>query len=220
MDVYAIIEHISSFSVLVPFFLCIYRYRWLSISYKPLAAFLLFGFITDRLYFAVIPDLEIANLVINCWGLLEFFLLAGYFFFQSTNKKIRTVITLIFTFYLIFSIYKYHATLYLADDSVAPLEAALVILYSILFLIKLLLDDKILFPMRNSFFWINTGLLIYFSGSILIFLGNNYLETSYSNDPAIVKLIWGLHHSAGILCNFLITLGIWQSKFNLTGSYL
>ena len=62
----------------------------------------------------------------------------------------------------------------------------------------------------SYFFWINTGILLYFSGSLLIITFDNYILTYYPKNHSI---IWSTVHSFfNITYNILLSIGIWKTR--------
>jgi len=55
-------------------------------------------------------------------------------------------------------------------------------------------------------FWINTGLLIYLSGSLLLFLSADYIIRVLRDDFALFLTV---HNFLGVLANGLFLYGIW-----------
>jgi hypothetical protein len=74
-----------------------------------------------------------------------------------------------------------------------------------------------LFIMRNTitddlvnetFFWINCGILIYFSGNILLFLLGKFLTVQQTFE------LWGpIHNILNIVFNILVSIGFLKSKY-------
>ncbi|NII27008.1 hypothetical protein HB364_18095 [Pseudoflavitalea sp. X16] len=90
------------------------------------------------------------------------------------------------------------------------IEAVIMIACAIAFFYKMLSEARIHKPERSPYFWINTGLLIYFSGSLLLFTLSNYIR-----GPEYKQLrmdIWTLHAFFNILLYTFITIGLWKQR--------
>lgn len=71
----------------------------------------------------------------------------------------------------------------------------------------LLIEDKLI---NSPVFWINTAILLYFSGNLFMFSFNNYLTQA---DPAKRYILWGTIHSFfNIMFNLFIAIGFWKTK--------
>lgn len=95
------------------------------------------------------------------------------------------------------------------DNFSASIEAVILSIYSLvsfLFVMRKLLFENIL---SAPFFWINSGVLFYFSGGLLVFAFSNYfLATELSNHSAL----WSIPQLLNILYNILISIGFWKAR--------
>ena len=90
------------------------------------------------------------------------------------------------------------------------LEAMIIIVCAIMYFLKLLSETKLKSPARSPYFWINTGFLIYFSGSLVLFTLSNYIR-----GPQYKQLrldIWTLHAFFSIVLYALIAVGLWKHR--------
>lgn len=85
------------------------------------------------------------------------------------------------------------------------LESIMLIFFSLTFFYKTLKELKIKKLEREPVFWINSGVLIYFSGSLLIFIVSNYFFTS----DDILFVAWGIHAILNIVNNLLYGIALW-----------
>ncbi len=90
------------------------------------------------------------------------------------------------------------------------LEAMIIIICAIMYYMKLLSESKLKSPARSPYFWINTGFLIYFSGSLVLFTLSNYIR-----GPQYRQLrldVWTLHAFFAIVLYALISVGLWKHR--------
>lgn len=90
------------------------------------------------------------------------------------------------------------------------IEAVIIIACAVLYFYKMLSEAKLKAPARSPYFWINTGFLIYFSGSLVLFTLSNYIR-----GPQYRQLrldIWTMHAFFAILLYVLIGIGLWKQK--------
>lgn len=78
---------------------------------------------------------------------------------------------------------------------------------SILFFYVLLKDLPTQSILQLPMFWINSGVMIYFSGSLTLFILSDYLVNTLHND---LMLYWTFHNFLGIIKNILFIIGIWM----------
>lgn len=91
-------------------------------------------------------------------------------------------------------------------------ECILVIAYVSIYFYKLAKELKTSNLMKEPLFWFSVGLLLYFSGSIFIFIFSNYLLT-YSNEFAL--MFWGVHGGFLILLHLFNAIAIWVGSKKL-----
>ncbi len=61
-------------------------------------------------------------------------------------------------------------------------------------------------PWENPFFWINSGILLFFSGGFFIFIFSDYRDTT-----RMINL-WDIHNIIHIIYNILIIIGFWKAR--------
>lgn len=106
---------------------------------------------------------------------ISIFSLYYYFLFEKLFFK-RLVLGL-FVVYIIFSVFD---TIYYEPFSTYPsnigfVYSLMVILYSLLFFFEIYEKGEVLYIERHPHFWINSALLIYYSGTLILGLFINYL---------------------------------------------
>lgn len=75
------------------------------------------------------------------------------------------------------------------------------------YVLKNLVFDNLL---GSSIFWINTAILIYFSGNFFLFIFSDYLLLE---SEQIYNFVWSLVHSLfNIIYNLLLAIGFWKTK--------
>lgn len=82
-------------------------------------------------------------------------------------------------------------------------ELAILIFFSVLYFFDLLskLENKNV--LKQSSFWINTGVLLYASGNFFLFLFSNYLLTE---SPALLYALYSIHSFLNIVFNAILAL--------------
>ena len=88
-------------------------------------------------------------------------------------------------------------------------EALILLLFSLLYIYKVNLDDEIASPLSLPEFWVVTGITIYTTVNFLIFLFFDYLITAFE-EYAID--IWNVHNVTNIILCLFISIGFIKSK--------
>lgn len=87
------------------------------------------------------------------------------------------------------------------------IEALGIIMLALLFFHRILMEMKILNLEKDPLFWVNTGLLLYFSGGSLLFsLSNMMLRL----DAVKTIYLWGVHGMFYLVLYLLISVAFWK----------
>ena len=143
---------------------------------------------------------------------LGFILLAWFYqvVLQSLINKIIIVVVAVFflCFSIINSIFFEHPFVF--NSNALTAESILLIIFSI-FTFIVLLNQQLpsVTPTKNqSLGWINSGILIYFSSTLLLFYFSNYVMRHYS--VAASANTWMYHAFASIVMYFCFITGLWK----------
>jgi hypothetical protein len=87
------------------------------------------------------------------------------------------------------------------------LSAIILIVYSLMYCLDLLITS----PLRkdsasDGLIWINSGILYYFSFSLILFLTMDYIVNELK--PEVARLIWSYNNVNNIIKNICITIGL------------
>lgn len=151
------------------------------------------------------------NLSINNWWianiflLIQIFLLYKYFSATYPNKVFRITAYLFLLFALINFIFIQGPFSFNSFSDYAG--AIILLLYSLYSLYRLLKD----LPVENIYqlplLWISFGVLVYYAGTLFLFLFNNYMLTYYlKTHPSV----WILHNILNVIKNLLFAVALWQ----------
>ncbi len=86
-----------------------------------------------------------------------------------------------------------------------PLASLILISLGLAFLYKTLSELKIRSLEREPLFWITVGVLLYFSGNLIIFISTNYVKIS---NQALLTL-WSVHAIFNIILNTTYAIALW-----------
>ena len=88
------------------------------------------------------------------------------------------------------------------------LESIIMIALSLLAFNKILVELDTRYPTKQPVFWVNTGVLFYFSGNLVVFVLSNYI----SNNNPLLLVAWGIHAILMAILNSFIAVGLWQTR--------
>ena len=176
----------------------------------PLFLYVSVSFVTEIINF-VLTKSNINNMIVfHFFTIIEFILISIFYllFFKKYLKPVYLLIPIPVFVILAFFDYKINS-FNTMDDFTASIGAILLSLYalfSFFFMMRKLIFENIL---TEPFFWINSGVLFYFSGNLLVFAFYNYICTyqrSYS------EAVWAIPQFLTIFFNILISIGFWKAK--------
>ena len=176
----------------------------------PLFLIVVVSLITDVINYILINS-HINNLyVFHIFTFIEFTLIC-FFYKIFFSKYFNSVYLLLFIpGFLIVALIDYKINGLRSMDnfssSVESILLSLFALFSFFFVMQKMIFENIL---STPFFWINSGILLYFSGNLLYFTFSNYLHTTESSNHLAV---WMISSFLNIFYNILISIGFWKAK--------
>nr|WP_319502094.1 hypothetical protein [uncultured Draconibacterium sp.] len=204
-------------SILIPFFIGIYRYKHLDKSLRLFLYFVVYGTVTEIVsrivirYGLIIYNGETNTLPITHLYLLAEFLILGLFYSHILKDILqkRVIITLV----VLFVVYCIINTLFLQSIftyAAFPhaLSKILLVGFSILFFYKVMIDASIPNLWKEPLVYINLAVLIYYSGSLFYSLLFNVI-LDYSREFAKVTNYY--FAALNTLFYILVAIGFWKS---------
>lgn len=160
-----------------------------------LVSSIIFDFLNEnvRNWFNVDTNYHVNNL----WTIIEFLILAFFYLKISEFRKYK-VLQIIFgiVFIILASIvFIYFKSIY-EFDNINKLYSALYFSISSIILYYLFLKDVRVHLLKSSLFWQNTGIFIYFTGNIMVFLTIDYM---FSSDFSFTITGWTIHNVLSIV---------------------
>jgi hypothetical protein len=187
------------------FIFCIPFVRNIKSYFIPLLLLVTAGCIADTCNFFFTLDEMINLFVFRAYTLIEFTLLVVFYFlfYREYFKAYPLLFVPLPMFYLVcFLDYRLNgADSY--DNLSLSFEAVLISIYA-LFSFWMLMKTRIFKDLSAlPFFYINSGILLYFLGNFLFFVFSNLV---FESAP-----LWDIHSLLSILFNFLIVTAFWKS---------
>lgn len=157
----------------------------------------------------IVSDYALSNIpILHLYTVFEFTLLyLFYLFFYKQYFKVNALYLLLPIFILVTYIDYKKNGLNEMDSFSVTVESSIFILCSLLsffYIMRKLIFENII---ENPFFWMNSGILIYFSGNILLFIFSNTLDqTNY-------YFFWSTIHSLlNVIYNTVVCMAFWKSR--------
>ncbi len=131
--------------------------------------------------------------VLNIYSITEFFIL-WKLYQHNLNKfignKIFYIVLGIFYLFCILNMAFYQGLFSDYNSNTVTLESLIFIVFAQIYFYKILTELNVENLFTEPMFWINIGVLIYFSSDIFIFIFSNYLM-KYSQ--SLNSQMWGIH---------------------------
>ncbi|RAJ29247.1 hypothetical protein [Pedobacter cryoconitis] len=157
----------------------------------------------------LLADHEINNLpVLHVFTILEFLLLSYFYLSVLREKAAGRIIKYLLVIFPVFCIvnFLFFQSIYQFNTYARPVEALIIMGCSLAYFAQT--NDADTRWSFNPLNWINTGILLYFSGALFIFSFSNLTVKQMSEKYyAINILMWNIHATLLLLMYLLIAFG-------------
>jgi hypothetical protein len=180
-------------SILIPLVFAILNYRFLDQSLKTIFWFLIFSGLANLVALYLATHQKNNLFVIHIYTVFEFAFISWYYKLQLKGiyNKIIPILIFAFTVLCVLNVlFIQKSTLF--NTYTRSLGAIIIIGYCIISFNKQSLLDHDYSWGAISFNWINTGLLIYYTGCFFTFVFSNYLLSSSS---LLNLIIWNIDNT-------------------------
>jgi len=212
---------ISSLVVFLPLIIIILRKKYLTKELKILFLYVIasIGFEIFSITWAKI--LHIPNhFILNTFALTEGILISSIFQEAFINKKLKKNTFILIIIYTLVSIYLFIMPngFFKFNSIVNALSCLLIIVWVFVYFYQLLQTLQVIKLYTLPLFWISVGCLLYFSGTLFIFL---YSDTIlFQKEPILYYQLWNIYYVLLFVFRVLLAIGLWFSKtaFQLSNS--
>lgn len=209
-----LLAKISMFATLLPASIALYNRRHADWSQRMIFKLVLLALATELLAYLTVfiadyLGIAIRNnlFLVHISTVISFILISQIYRRELTTLVARKNFNLLiigFTVYAVLnSIFVEPITQF--NDIARTVSGLFIISFTLLYFYKLLQELKVQRLEKEPMFWLSTGLLLYFSASLFIFLFGNYIRPS-------VKLsftFWGIHAIVNILLCVFYAIALW-----------
>jgi len=196
--------------IIIPFIVGIINFRKLNIGHRWLLAFVGYGVaneISSTLLLYLGGPLTMAQRYL--YNFITFLLLGmlyDYFLKDFFRKRWILIVVLVYEIFYIIN------ALFIQDINEYPalansLGAIIIVLFAILYFYKIMNEARILKLSSEPMVWINTSILIYYSGILFFYVLFNLM---YKHSPEFGKLTFVYFNIQNTLLYILIAIGFWK----------
>ena len=136
------------------------------------------------------------------YGLVEALIL--FLFYYRVLKTKRWVLILAITFVVFYILNSLYFEVGIFNTIGRSVECLAIIFLALWLFYQFFRQEEDIFIERSPLFWINVGLLIYFSGAFFTFVFSKYILTD--------QPLWILHNVFNVLKNVFLAIGLWKVK--------
>lgn len=212
----ATISEIAQLSLALPILVMLFRFKRFTKLFWTLAVLLLVALIISYSAYILYQNRTNNMYLLHIYTVLEY-ALWSIFYYQLFEKKVaKKIIVSMLLLFVIFSITNtiYWQSLEMFNSYSRSVESAFLLCFAIAWFYKVFVDSKIIKLESHPVFWINSGVLVYFSGSFLLFITNNFL-VHISRQQFFEA--WALHGLFLIIHYLFIAIGIWLITYKKQG---
>lgn len=200
---------------LLPIFLIFYRKAFVDPTFRLLLIYLIIKLIIDLLMFHLASNRMNNLMLYNISIVFRYALLSGMFLYKFENPAFKKIIIPVTITFICFSCYD----IWVSNPNIenfnehrivnyaTTLESLLMIFWTLIYFYELIRSLKIPSLLTFPFFWVCSGLLVYYSSLIFISPALNYSmrwETMFS-----IGLLDRILYVFDIIIMLLFSLGIW-----------
>ncbi len=209
----SIILGIYTATALVPLTIYYRTRQYQDPSMRYLAMMLLLSFLVDGFGFLSdfwFPLGKSGNAIVNTYGFFEIWMVIMLYHMQLSPEKklpflIITILLVIAQFVelLVFQDYMHFAAVSRA------IFAAVVTVLGLLYFFKLIKELPTVRVYNVPMFWINIGMMVYYTGNFFLFVMRNYLVYVLQSN---ISYHWSVHNILGVITYIFFSIGLWQAR--------
>ena len=190
----------------MPLILGLFYWKWLQGNLRLLVWLVILSAVADAI------SLLLVNNGINTWPVLNSFQIAQFIllFLAFNFQKKASPLRIFFYSCIGFALFNY---LFLQTPKTfntftAYVCGILMIVSALSFLYQLMIAMPVERVNRLPLFWLSFGVLVYYGGTLFLFLFNNYLVAHLPNS---YLSIWILHNTLNITKNAFLFVALWTN---------
>lgn len=210
----AILEYVSMFSAAFPLAAAIWNYKYLDVTLKTVALFFLISALFDITLVLLYSCFAVKNtaLVVHIfiWVSIIFFARIYYMAFSNPLlKKLSVLLPAIVLAIVVFNAIAMEGIKVYPSVSNTIL-GIMMIFFSLSYFYQLFDEQEFVYIEKQGLFWVNSGVLIYFSINIFLFMLINRIS------PEDVKHYWAIHSVINTIANLSYAIGLSCKPQNIT----
>ena len=197
-------------TIIIPIFLAVKRYQHLRPSLKLLCWYLFSAGLTNVIT-AIYAFRKANNMpIMHLYTVIEFSFLVGFFRRTFVGEELKKRVTFLVPLFALFALVNvlFVQGIFAYNTYAKSLEAVLIIFLSIVFFKQRLDNVGAETQKMSPVTYVVSGLVLYFSGSLVFFVIQNISVADHS----FGRFIWGIHGTLLMVLYFVIAFALWVEK--------
>jgi hypothetical protein len=199
----------SAISVLFPLCLGFIKFKSKPKYLRILGFLVLLSALTDLIALLFHQSISIAG---NVYNILQFILLCLIFSNHFINIKTRNLLIVLFILFLVFAFINlfFIEGFSMRNTNLRTVSSISFIILSIYYFKYLLIEQPVDNILEFPMFWVNSAILIYFSGNIFLYAANNFISSQ-----KIYLYYYLIHDMLNIVKNIFFGIAFISHLINL-----
>jgi hypothetical protein len=200
-----IIRIASIGSVLFPLALYLFRVGQASKALHLIGVLTFVSALSDITGYFLFARGQSTVVLFNVYYILTFLLLTWFYYeIYATRNGKMTIISGLVVYVIAFAVVSFYQSFLQYQTLMWTITGMTMIIYSISYFLYLFSTPSMM--SNYGLLWINSGVLLYFSLNLFMFVMSSYVLTKL--DSEISLLIWSFHNVNNIMKNILLALGV------------
>lgn len=204
-------SEIAQLSLVLPLIVMLYRYRRFTRLFWTLGSLLIVAVIISYSAYLLYKSKTNNMYLLHIYTVLEYAFWSLFYYQLFERRIVKRIILSLLIIFILFAIINTMnwQSLEMYNSYSRSVEGAFLLCFGIAWFYKVFVNGKIVKLETHPVFWVNAGVLVYFSGSFLLFISNNFL-LELSTQQFFEA--WALHGLFLIIHYLFIAIGIWLVK--------
>lgn len=207
MGITLFISYVSLASILCPLWVAVIQWSKLPKEISPLRWILIVSLLSDVLSLIVIRFSMSSYPLGNIYLFIQFTVLFYILSFRIKNKISLVVVYGLYVLFYSINVILFQSFFEFNTNSIV-VSSLILIFLSTNYLYRLLSELPTVYVHKLPMLWLTFAVLIYYAGTLFLFLANNYLVRVLGDSHS---MIWILHNILNISKNILFAVALWQS---------
>lgn len=205
------IDYISAYSILAPTLVGAIVFIGLNKQLKALYALVAITVVFEFVAIAIVAKGMNNMWMMHSYSYVEYTVIVSIFFSITYSKIVRAVLISLTIVFFAFSVFNliYFESLNEFNSNQRYVEGIAILAMCVMYFGELLFVAEYSYLEKNPFFWLASGYLIYFAGTLFLFLFNKNLHKQDLNS------YWILHGILNIWLNLIYTVTLWIGRRKL-----